>query len=240
MSPIQNASESTSIDLNFQLLQIRSLVSGHEKKSPWETFLLKLAACLCERAWWRNQMETFSALLALCAGNSPVSPHKGQWRGALMLSLICAWLNGWVNTREAGDLRRYRTHYDVIVMDINVQGREVEWNKILTNSDCFLLWFHTVLYLLLKLKPCWWYIHMVVSKQGHYWSLSLEWRHMDITASHFTGSSTVCCAYQRKHQSSTSLTFVRGSHWWLVDSLTKGQLRRKSFHLMTLSWLFAC
>ena len=31
------------------------------------------------------------------------SPHKGQWRGALMLSLICAWMNGWVNTREAGD-----------------------------------------------------------------------------------------------------------------------------------------
>ena len=24
-------------------------------------------------AWWRHQMETFSALLAICAGNSPVS-----------------------------------------------------------------------------------------------------------------------------------------------------------------------
>ena len=41
--------------------------------------------------WWRNQMETFSLLLALCAGNSTVnSPHKGQWRGALMFYLICA------------------------------------------------------------------------------------------------------------------------------------------------------
>ena len=48
---------------------------------------------------------------------SPVnSPHKGQWRGALMFSLICVWINGWVNNREAGDLRRYRAHYDVIVM----------------------------------------------------------------------------------------------------------------------------
>ena len=48
---------------------------------------------------------------------SPVnSPHKGQWRGALMFSLICAWINGWVNNGEASDLRRYRTHYDVIVM----------------------------------------------------------------------------------------------------------------------------
>ena len=35
---------------------------------------------------------------------SPVnSPHKGQWRGALMFSLICVWINGWVNNREAGD-----------------------------------------------------------------------------------------------------------------------------------------
>ena len=44
------------------------------------------------------------------------SPHKGQWRGALMFSLICAWLNGWVNNGEAGNLRRNRAHYDVIVM----------------------------------------------------------------------------------------------------------------------------
>ena len=44
------------------------------------------------------------------------SPHRGQWRGALMYSLSCAWINGWVNNREAGDLRRHRTHYDVIVM----------------------------------------------------------------------------------------------------------------------------
>ena len=69
--------------------------------------------------WWRHQMETFSALLALCAGNSPVpvnSPHKGQWRGALMFSLIYAWINDWVNNREADDLRRQRSHHDVIVM----------------------------------------------------------------------------------------------------------------------------
>ena len=64
-------------------------------------------------------METFFAWLALCAGNSPVpvnSPHKGQWRGALMFSLIYVWINDWVNSREAGELRRHRGHYDVIVM----------------------------------------------------------------------------------------------------------------------------
>ena len=45
------------------------------------------------------------------------SPHKGQWRGALMFSLICVWINGWVNNREAGDFRRYRANYDVTVMN---------------------------------------------------------------------------------------------------------------------------
>ena len=43
-------------------------------------------------------------------------PHKSQWRRTLMFSLICFLRNGWVNNREAGDLRRYRTHYDVTVM----------------------------------------------------------------------------------------------------------------------------
>ena len=49
---------------------------------------------------------------------SPVnSPYKGQWRGALMFPLICVWINDWVNNCEAGDLRRYRDHYDVTVME---------------------------------------------------------------------------------------------------------------------------
>ena len=46
---------------------------------------------LIQTTWWCHEMETFSALLALCAGNSPVTgefPHKGQWRGALMFSLM--------------------------------------------------------------------------------------------------------------------------------------------------------
>ena len=50
---------------------------------------------------------------------SPVnSPHKGQWRGALMCSLICGWKNAWMNNLEAGVLRRHRAHYDVTVMII--------------------------------------------------------------------------------------------------------------------------
>ena len=45
------------------------------------------------------------------------SPHKGQWRGALMFSLICARINGWVNDREASDLIRHHAHYNVTVME---------------------------------------------------------------------------------------------------------------------------
>ena len=48
------------------------------------------------------------------------SPHKGQWRGALMFSLICAaWINGWANNRDAGDLRRHCVLYDVTVMTLS-------------------------------------------------------------------------------------------------------------------------
>ena len=50
---------------------------------------------------------------------SPVnSPHKGQWGGALMFTLIYAQINGWVNNHEAGDLRRHRAHYGVIVINL--------------------------------------------------------------------------------------------------------------------------
>ena len=69
--------------------------------------------------WWRHQMETFPRYWPFVRGihRSPVnSPHKGQWRGALMFALICAWISIRTNNREAGDLRRYGVHNDVIVM----------------------------------------------------------------------------------------------------------------------------
>ena len=101
-------------------------------------------------SWWRHQMETFAALLALCAGNSPVpgnssvpgnSPHKGQWRGTLMFSLIYVWINGWVNNREASDLRRYRGHYDVSVMCVGkmcpVQVHDSRYNIMINQRGYF-------------------------------------------------------------------------------------------------------
>ena len=61
----------------------------------------------------------FRVTVPLCGeftGPRVNSTHKGQWRGALVFPLIRAWINGWVNNREAGDLRRLCAHYDVIVM----------------------------------------------------------------------------------------------------------------------------
>ena len=59
---------------------------------------------------------------------SPVnSPHNRQWRGALMFSMICAWINGWVNNHEAGDLGRNRAHYDVTVMQWGLNQQTCVW-----------------------------------------------------------------------------------------------------------------
>ena len=106
---------------------------------------------------------------------SPVnSPHKGQWRGSLIFSLVCVWINGWVNNREDGDLRRYRAHYDVSVMCccrlISELWRcwEMSWNAIdhlrwyrfrgennyfissnTSNQECYCRW---------PGKIIWWYI----------------------------------------------------------------------------------
>ena len=78
------------------------------------------ALCTAETdIWWRHQMETFPRYWPFVRGihRSPVnSPHKGQWRGALMFSLICARINGRVNNGGTGDLRRHRAHCDVTVM----------------------------------------------------------------------------------------------------------------------------
>ena len=67
---------------------------------------------------------------------SPVNfPHKGQWRGALMFSLIWVWINDWVNNREAGDLRRYRAHYEVTVMPLCDRATSSRWLQMSSQHD---------------------------------------------------------------------------------------------------------
>ena len=75
-------------------------------------------------------METVSALLAICAGNSPVPGEFPAQRPVtrsfdVFFKLICVWINGWVNNREAGDLRRYRAHYDVTLMGTDAVNKPI-------------------------------------------------------------------------------------------------------------------
>ena len=76
-------------------------------------------------SWWRHQMKHFPRywpFVRRIHRSSVNSPHKGQWGGALMFTLICSWINGRVNNRKAGDLRCHHAHYDAIVMFLRVSG----------------------------------------------------------------------------------------------------------------------
>ena len=118
----------------------------------WETFIFWDLVPLISEVWcylWRQlsthswswqahddviKWKHFPCYLPFVRGNhrSPVnSPHKGQWCGALMFSLICTWINSWANTRDAGDLRCHHAHYDIIVMKEQITMKKYTTNNIL-------------------------------------------------------------------------------------------------------------
>ena len=104
--------------------------------------------CARSRYQWQGQVITshsihdyviqwkyFPRYWPFVRGIHPVnSPHKGQWRGALMFSLICARINGSVNNGEAGDWRRNHAHYDVTVMS---------WMSLFVPAHLAYFWHHT-------------------------------------------------------------------------------------------------
>ena len=88
------------------------------------------------KTWTRHQMEAFSALPAICAAKFirfPSIPRtKASDAELLFFSLICVWINGWVNSNEAGDLRRNRAHYD---------GNIMEWQSSKIVVSVIATWF---------------------------------------------------------------------------------------------------
>ena len=79
-------------------------------------------------------METYSTLLAICAGNSPVideAPAQRLVTRSFDVFFDLRLNKNWVNNREAGDLRRYRTHCDVTAMMIIFTCLEEFWYKLL-------------------------------------------------------------------------------------------------------------
>ena len=86
-------------------------LSVDDRKPPWNL------------TWWRHQAETFSALLALCAGNSLVTGEFLSQRPVTRsfdVFFAYAWRKGWVNNRDAGDLRRNRAHHGVMVITYEI------------------------------------------------------------------------------------------------------------------------
>ena len=86
--------------------------------------------------WWRHQMETFSTKLALCEGNPPVTggiPSQMPVTRSFEVFLIYVWRNGSVNNWDAGDLRRHRAQFDVIVMSQSqgTAAAHAPWNAII-------------------------------------------------------------------------------------------------------------
>ena len=113
------------------------------------------------------------------------SPHKGQWRGALMFSLICAWINGWVNNGDAGDLRRHHAHYDVTVMiwlylefasnDIGFKRPWYWWYiwlELVQALMCKRLTFDKIDWLLSDLSVT---SHTYISRSIYLWTLLFIW-----------------------------------------------------------------
>ena len=105
---------------------------------------LILAQYIISSPWWRHQMRTFSALQAFLGG----SPHKGQWRGAFMFSLTCAWTNGWANsplTVMSGwvsNYIHYTVRYEISYPLPNFNGAVIEFWEWIRN---FTQQSHTVL-----------------------------------------------------------------------------------------------
>ena len=81
-------------------------------------------------------MEYFSALLAICAENSPVPgefpTQRPVTRSFDVFFDLYMGINGWVNNRKAGDLKGHRAHFDVIIM-IKLKSSRGQWVNLRTS-----------------------------------------------------------------------------------------------------------
>ena len=85
-------------------------------------------------------METFSTLLAICAGNSLVTGEFPAQRPVTRsFDVFFDLINSWINNHEAGDLSCHRAHYDVTVMNISRGNSIASSNAVTKNLDYKLL-----------------------------------------------------------------------------------------------------
>ena len=121
---------------------------GIDKQWRNRSNIVTLVSICLPISWWRHQRETFPRYWPFVRGIHRWlvnSPHKGQWRGALIFSLIWGWINGWLNNRKAGDLRRHRAHYGVTVIYTGATKQE-HWflfkiQALLYDRTCQMRWY---------------------------------------------------------------------------------------------------
>ena len=138
-----------------------------------------------------------------------------------MFSLICVWIKDLVNNRGAGDLIRYRAHYDVIVMNAWIP----EQNDRHLADDTFsneIRWMEM-------------YEFRIEFHWTHYNDVVMGAMASQIISLTIVYSTVYSRCRSKKHQSSASLAFVRRIDRWPVNSPHKGQVTRKMFSLMTSS-----
>ena len=178
---------------------------------------------------------------------SPViSPHKGQWRRVLMLSLIWAWINGWVNNGEAGDLRRHRGRFDVTVM-MDFTGLSIQyavWHLLVIE----------ICYASINLRACVRnYIPITLWNVITYPYPEVRYN-TPVSKTHPMASPRKCWPGLLSTRTARVINlphddvikwkhftrywpFVRGIHWSPVNSPHKGQWRRALIFSLICAWI---
>ena len=127
------------------------LQQGQTHVSEYETQCVKMTS---------SNGNIFCVTGPLWGGSTGEFPSQNQWRGALLFSLICTWTNGWVNTRDASNLRRHWAHYDVTVMDSLNADPVYMWDAHLVNSvseDDLVLTSYIAMFSTKSPISCWWF-----------------------------------------------------------------------------------
>ena len=170
-------------------------------------------------------METFSELLTLCAGNSPITGEFPAKRPVTpSFDVFCdlrlnkrlskqSW--GWWFDTPSRPLWRHCN-------DVTIGHTES------LKEPCA----YFVRYAVYRNHPC-----ITCAQSGHHSVVIMGRMAFQITSLTNVYSTVYSGPDQRKHQSSASLAFVGRIHRWPVNSPHKGPVTRKCFHLITSSLL---
>ena len=150
--------------------------------------------------------------------------HRWQWRGTLMFSLICVWINGWVNNREAGDLRRHCAHYDVTVINF-----EQHFLKLFNTFEPILIHYATKI---LHKTTWFWNILTHLGLVAYICDTRPEWLN-DYTDAITKVVCTECTTFRYKWFNN-----IRSSEWlrWVTTEADSGGVEIKSWPVCWSKW----